>query len=37
VKPSRLQRDVLADFQKHGPIKVTIDKPQRNFEIKLPR
>jgi len=37
VKPSRLQRDVLADFQKHGPIKVTIDTPQRNFEIKLPR
>jgi hypothetical protein len=36
-KPSALQQKVLADFKTHGPLDVTIDKPQSNFEIKLPR
>jgi hypothetical protein len=37
AKPSPLQQKVLADFKTHGPLDVTIDKPQSNFEIKLPR
>ena len=37
VRPAELQSKTLADFKQHGPISVTIDKPQRNFEIKLPR
>ena len=37
AKPPPLQQKVLADFKKHGPLEVTIEKPQSNFEIKLPR
>lgn len=36
-KPSEMERNVLADFEQNGPIEVVIDKPQTNFEIKLPR
>ena len=37
AKPPDVQSKVLADFKKHGPIAVKIEKPQKNFEIKLPR
>jgi hypothetical protein len=37
AKPPPLQQKVLADFKTHGPLEVTIEKPQSNFEIKLPR
>lgn len=37
VKPSELQSKAIADFKKHGPLTVKIEKPQKNFEIKLPR
>ena len=37
AKPPPLQQKVLADFKQHGPLEVKIEKPQRNFEIKLPR
>lgn len=37
AKPTELQKKVLADFKEKGPIEVKIEKPQPNFDIKLPR
>ena len=37
TKPDELSQKVLNDFKANGPIEVTIDKPEKNFEIKLPR
>jgi len=37
ARPSSLQQKALADFKTHGPLEVTISKPDSNFEIKLPR
>jgi hypothetical protein len=37
AKPTEIQKKVLANFKEKGPIEVKIEKPQPNFEIKLPR
>lgn len=37
LKPSEEAQKVLDDFKANGPIEVTIEEPQDNFEIKLPR
>jgi len=37
LKPSELQQKVLADFKNKGPLEVKVERPLRDFEIKLPR
>jgi len=36
VPPTELQKKVIQYFKKNPPLAVTIDQPQKNFEIKLP-
>ncbi|MFN3150259.1 hypothetical protein [Bremerella sp.] len=37
VPPTELQKNVVKYFKKNPPIKVTIEQPQKSFEIKLPQ
>ncbi|MEW4565512.1 hypothetical protein AB1K70_23495 [Bremerella sp. JC770] len=36
VPPTELQKKVIQYFKKNPPLAVTIDQPQKHFEIKLP-